>query len=72
MFIVPTKPVVGYTYSATKSGVHVDGMLKDRRPTSRSTQAPLGRTTSWCSASTRAGGLVEARLTAKGIASTPT
>lgn len=71
IFIVPTKPVVGYNVFRHESGVHVDGMLKDPSTYESISPAPLGRTHELLLGKHSGGGLVEARLSAKGIASTP-
>ena len=71
MFIVPTKPVVGYNVFRHESGVHVDGMLKDPSTYESIDPAPLGRTHELLLGKHSGSGLVEARLTEKGIASTP-
>lgn len=71
MFIVPTKPVVGYNVFRHESGVHVDGMLKDPSTYESIDPAPLGRAHELVLGKHSGGGLVETRLAAKGIASTP-
>jgi isopropylmalate/homocitrate/citramalate synthase len=71
MFIVPTKPVVGYNVFRHESGVHVDGMLKDPSTYESINPNPLGRTHELLLGKHAGSGLVEARLAAKGIPSTP-
>lgn len=71
MFIVPTKPVVGYNVFRHESGVHVDGMLKDPSTYESISPDPLGRTHELLLGKHSGAGLIEARLTAKGIESTP-
>jgi homocitrate synthase NifV len=71
IFIVPTKPVVGFNVFRHESGVHVDGMLKDLSTYESIDPAPLGRTHEMLLGKHSGGGLVEARLAAKGIGSTP-
>jgi hypothetical protein len=68
---VPTKPVVGFNVFRHESGVHVDGMLKDLSTYESIDPAPLGRTHEMLLGKHSGGGLVEARLAAKGIGSTP-
>jgi len=71
MFIVPTKPVVGYNVFRHESGVHVDGMLKDPSTYESISPTPLGRTHEFLFGKHSGGGLVEVRLAEKGIAFTP-
>jgi homocitrate synthase NifV len=71
IFIVPTKPVVGYNVFRHESGVHVDGMLKDPSTYESINPEPLGRAHEMLLGKHSGGGLVEARLVAKGIEPTP-
>jgi isopropylmalate/homocitrate/citramalate synthase len=71
MFIVPTKPVVGYNVFRHESGVHVDGMLKDPSTYESIRPGPLGRAHEFLFGKHSGGGLVEVRLADKGIAATP-
>ncbi len=71
MFIVPTKPVVGYNVFRHESGVHVDGMLKDPSTYESISPKPLGRTHEYLLGKHSGSGLVDAMLADKGIASTP-
>lgn len=71
MFIVPTKPVVGYNVFRHESGVHVDGMLKNAATYESISPTPLGRTHELLLGKHSGSGLVEVRLAEKGIASTP-
>jgi homocitrate synthase NifV len=71
IFIVPTKPVVGYNVFRHESGVHVDGMLKDASTYESIDPGPLGRAHELLLGKHSGSGLVEARLAAKGIVSTP-
>ena len=71
MFLTPTKPVVGFNVFRHESGVHVDGMLKD--PSTYESLCPksLGRVHELLIGKHSGCGLIEARLAAKGIATTP-
>lgn len=71
MFIVPTKPVVGYNVFRHESGVHVDGMLKDPSTYESICPKPLGRTHELLLGKHSGSGLVEVMLAEKGISSTP-
>jgi isopropylmalate/homocitrate/citramalate synthase len=71
VFIMPTRPVVGYNVFRHESGVHVDGMLKDPSTYESISPIPLGRTHELLLGKHSGGGLVDARLAAKGIATTP-
>ena len=71
MFIMPTRPVVGYNVFRHESGVHVDGMLKDPSTYESISPIPLGRTHELLLGKHSGAGLVEARLSAKGISTTP-
>lgn len=71
MFIVPTKPVVGYNVFRHESGVHVDGMLKDPSTYESICPKPLGRSHELLLGKHSGGGLVEVMLSEKGISSTP-
>jgi isopropylmalate/homocitrate/citramalate synthase len=71
MFIVPTKPVVGYNVFRHESGVHVDGMLKDPSTYESICPKPLGRTHEFLLGKHSGSGLVELMLADKGIASSP-
>jgi isopropylmalate/homocitrate/citramalate synthase len=71
MFIVPTKPVVGYNVFRHESGVHVDGMLKDPSTYESICPEPLGRAHEYLLGKHSGSGLVDVMLADKGIASTP-
>ena len=71
VFVVPTKPVVGFNVFRHESGVHVDGMLKDPSTYESISPDPLGRTHELLLGKHSGRGLIEARLAAKGIVSTP-
>jgi isopropylmalate/homocitrate/citramalate synthase len=71
MFVVPTRPVVGYNAFRHESGVHVDGMLKDPSTYESISPTPLGRTHELLLGKHSGGGLIEARLAASGITPTP-
>lgn len=67
IFVVPTRPVVGYNVFRHESGVHVDGMLKDPSTYESISPAPLGRAHEMLLGKHSGRGLVEARLAEKGI-----
>jgi len=71
MFIVPTKPVVGYNVFRHESGVHVDGMLKDPSTYESICPSPLGRAHEYLLGKHAGGGLVDVMLAEKGITSSP-
>jgi isopropylmalate/homocitrate/citramalate synthase len=71
MFIIPTKPVVGNNVFRHESGVHVDGMLKDLSTYESISPAALGREHEYVLGKHSGSGIIDARLTAKGIVSTP-
>jgi isopropylmalate/homocitrate/citramalate synthase len=71
MFIVPTKPVVGYNVFRHESGVHVDGMLKDPSTYESISPQPLGRAHELLLGKHSGRGLIEVLLADKGITSTP-
>jgi isopropylmalate/homocitrate/citramalate synthase len=71
IFVVPTKPVVGYNVFRHESGVHVDGMLKDLSTYESIRPGPLGREHEYLLGKHSGGGLIEGRLAEKGIVSTP-
>jgi len=71
VFVVPTKPVVGYNVFRHESGVHVDGMLKDPSTYESISPGPLGREHELVLGKHSGSGLVEDRLAKKGIVSTP-
>jgi isopropylmalate/homocitrate/citramalate synthase len=71
MFIVPTKPVVGYNVFRHESGVHVDGMLKDPSTYESICPRPLGRTHEFLLGKHSGSGLIDVMLAEKGIASSP-
>jgi len=71
MFIVPTKPIVGFNVFRHESGVHVDGMLKDPSTYESICPKPLGRCHEYLLGKHSGRGLVEFMLADKGIASTP-
>jgi isopropylmalate/homocitrate/citramalate synthase len=71
MFIVPTKPVVGFNVFRHESGVHVDGMLKDPSTYESICPKPLGRSHELLLGKHSGRGLIEFLLADKGIASTP-
>jgi isopropylmalate/homocitrate/citramalate synthase len=71
MFIVPTKPVVGYNVFRHESGVHVDGMLKDPSTYESICPRPLGRMHEFLLGKHSGSGLVDVMLAEKGIASSP-
>lgn len=67
IFVVPTRPVVGYNVFRHESGVHVDGMLKDPSTYESIDPGPLGRAHELLLGKHSGRGLVEARLAEKGI-----
>lgn len=67
IFVVPTRPVVGYNVFRHESGVHVDGMLKDPSTYESIDPGPLGRAHEMLLGKHSGRGLVEARLAEKGI-----
>lgn len=67
IFVVPTRPVVGYNVFRHESGVHVDGMLKDPSTYESIDPQPLGRAHELLLGKHSGRGLVEARLAEKGI-----
>jgi len=71
MFIVPTKPVVGYNVFRHESGVHVDAMLKDPSTYESICPGPLGRTHEFLLGKHSGSGLVDVMLAEKGISSSP-
>lgn len=71
MFIVPTKPVVGYNVFRHESGVHVDGMLKDPSTYESICPKPLGQSHEYVLGKHSGSGLIDFLLAEKGIASTP-
>ena len=71
MFIVPTKPVVGYNVFRHESGVHVDGMLKDPSTYESISPKPLGRAHEYVLGKHSGSGLVDRMLAQKGITSSP-
>lgn len=71
MFIVPTKPVVGYNVFRHESGVHVDGMLKDPSTYESICSKPLGRSHEFVLGKHSGGGLIDFLLAQKGIPSSP-
>jgi isopropylmalate/homocitrate/citramalate synthase len=71
MFVVPTKPVVGYNVFRHESGVHVDGMLKDPSTYESICPKPLGRSHELVLGKHSGGGLIELMLAEKGISSSP-
>jgi isopropylmalate/homocitrate/citramalate synthase len=71
MFIVPTKPVVGYNVFRHESGVHVDGMLKDPSTYESICPSPLGRSHEFLLGKHAGGGLIDLMLAQKGVSSSP-
>ena len=71
IFIVPTKPVVGYNVFRHESGVHVDGMLKDPSTYESICPTPLGRAHEFVLGKHSGTGLVDFMLAEKGIPSSP-
>jgi isopropylmalate/homocitrate/citramalate synthase len=71
MFIVPTRPVVGYNVFRHESGVHVDGMLKDSSTYESIRPEPLGKRHEFVLGKHSGGGLIDAMLAEKGIACPP-
>lgn len=71
IFLTPTKPVVGFNVFRHESGVHVDGMLKDPSTYESICPKSLGRVHELLVGKHSGRGLIEARLAAKGIATTP-
>jgi isopropylmalate/homocitrate/citramalate synthase len=71
MFVVPTKPVVGYNVFRHESGVHVDGLLKDPSTYESICPEPLGRSHEFLLGKHSGGGLIELMLAEKGIATSP-
>jgi isopropylmalate/homocitrate/citramalate synthase len=71
MFIVPTKPVVGFNVFRHESGVHVDGMLKDPSTYESINPQPLGRSHEYVLGKHSGTGLVDVLLAEKGIAASP-
>jgi homocitrate synthase NifV len=71
MFIVPTRPVVGYNVFRHESGVHVDAMLKDPSTYESICPKPLGQAHEFVLGKHSGRGLVDFLLADKGIASTP-
>jgi isopropylmalate/homocitrate/citramalate synthase len=71
IFLTPTKPVVGFNVFRHESGVHVDGMLKDPSTYESICPKSLGRVHELLIGKHSGCGLIEARLAAKGIATTP-
>ncbi len=67
IFVVPTRPVVGYNVFRHESGVHVDGMLKDPSTYESIDPEPLGRVHEMLLGKHSGRGLVEAMLAEKGI-----
>jgi isopropylmalate/homocitrate/citramalate synthase len=67
IFVVPTRPVVGYNVFRHESGVHVDGMLKDPSTYESISPGPLGREHEMLLGKHSGRGLIEARLAEKGI-----
>jgi isopropylmalate/homocitrate/citramalate synthase len=71
MFIIPTRPVVGYNVFRHESGVHVDGMLKDPSTYESIAPQPLGKSHEFVLGKHSGTGLVDVRLAEKGIAASP-
>ena len=71
IFIIPTKPVVGFNVFRHESGVHVDGMLKDPSTYESINPLPLGKSHAFVLGKHSGTGLIEARLAEKGIPSSP-
>lgn len=71
VFVVPTKPVVGYNVFRHESGVHVDGMLKNPSTYESICPKPLGQRHEFVLGKHSGSGLVEFMLSEKGIASSP-
>jgi isopropylmalate/homocitrate/citramalate synthase len=71
VFLTPTKPVVGFNVFRHESGVHVDGMMKDPSTYESISPAPLGRVHEMLIGKHSGSALIEARLAAKGIATSP-
>src|SRR5262249_4710082 len=71
MFIVPTRPVVGFNVFRHESGVHVDGMLKDPSTYESISPQPLGRNHEYVLGKHSGSGLIDALLAEKGIVCTP-
>lgn len=71
IFIVPTKPVVGFNVFRHESGVHVDGMLKDSSTYESINPQPLGKSHAFVLGKHSGTGLIEARLAEKGIPCSP-
>lgn len=71
IFLTPTKPVVGFNVFRHESGVHVDGMLKDPSTYESICPKSLGRVHELLIGKHSGSGLIEARLAAKGITTTP-
>jgi isopropylmalate/homocitrate/citramalate synthase len=67
IFVVPTRPVVGYNVFRHESGVHVDGMLKDPSTYESISPGPLGREHEMLLGKHSGRGLIEAMLAEKGI-----
>ena len=71
MFIVPTRPVVGFNVFRHESGVHVDGMLKDPSTYESISPQPLGKSHEYVLGKHSGTGLVDLLLADKGIAASP-
>jgi isopropylmalate/homocitrate/citramalate synthase len=71
IFVVPTKPVVGFNVFRHESGVHVDGMIKDPSTYESIRPEPLGRTHQFVLGKHSGSGLIKVLLTEKGITTTP-
>ena len=71
VFLTPTKPVVGFNVFRHESGVHVDGMLKDPSTYESICPKSLGRMHELLIGKHSGCGLIEARLAARGIETTP-
>ncbi len=71
VFLTPTKPVVGFNVFRHESGVHVNGMLKDPSTYESICPKSLGRVHELLVGKHSGCGLIEARLAAKGITTTP-
>jgi isopropylmalate/homocitrate/citramalate synthase len=71
IFIIPTKPVVGFNVFRHESGVHVDGMLKDLSTYESINPQPLGKSHEFVLGKHSGTGLIETHLAEKGIPSSP-
>jgi isopropylmalate/homocitrate/citramalate synthase len=71
MFIIPTRPVVGFNVFRHESGVHVDGMLKDPSTYESISPQPLGKSHEYVLGKHSGTGLVDLLLADKGIAASP-